>query len=137
MNPEENFLVDTDIIIYWLNNKFPSINAKIKSIDDDKIFISSITVAELFYGAFNSSNTNNNLKVVTGLTQNINILNFDPKTGQEFGRIKAELKKSGKIINDSDLFIAATAITHQMTLVTNNENHFERIKNLPIENWSK
>jgi len=52
MSQVDKFLVDTDIIIYWLNNKYPQINQKIIDVGDDKIFISSITVAELFYGAY-------------------------------------------------------------------------------------
>ncbi len=51
------------------------------------------------------------------------------------GRIKAELKQSGKLINDSDLFIAATAISHDLVLVTNNLRHFERIPFLRLEDW--
>ena len=137
MSREDKFLVDTDITIYWLNNKYPQIDQKIRTVGDDTIFISSITVAELFYGAYNSSNPAKNLKLVNELILDINIINFDPKAGKQFGTMKAELKKIGKIINDSDLFIAATAISNDMILVTNNENHFQRIKNLKIENWSK
>lgn len=137
MSLEDNFLVDTDIIIYWLNNKYPQINQKISVIGDDKIFISSITAAELFYGAYNSSKPEKNLKLINELILDINIVNFDPKAGEQFGNIKVELKKTGKIINDSDLFIAATAISTNMILVTNNEKHFQRIKNLKIENWLK
>lgn len=91
----------------------------------------------MFYGAYNSSNPENNLKLINELILEINVINFDPKAGEQFGNIKTELKKSGKIINDSDLFIAATAISNDMKLVTNNEKHFQRIKNLKIENWSK
>jgi len=137
MSQVDKFLVDTDIIIYWLNNKYPQINQKIIAVGDDKIFISSITVAELFYGAYNSSNPEKNLKLINDLILEINVINFDPKAGEQFGNIKAGLKKTGKIINDSDLFIAATAISNEMILVTNNEKHFKRIKNLKIENWSK
>ena len=137
MSQVDKFLVDTDIIIYWLNNKYPQINQKIIDVGDDKIFISSITVAELFYGAYNSSNPEKNLKLINDLILEINVINFDPKAGEQFGNIKAELKITGKIINDSDLFIAAAAISNEMKLVTNNEKHFQRIKNLKIENWSK
>ncbi|MBL0701937.1 MAG: type II toxin-antitoxin system VapC family toxin [Desulfosarcina sp.] len=137
MSREDKFLVDTDITIYWLNNKYPQIDQKIRTVGDDTIFISSITVAELFYGAYNSSNPAKNLKLVNELILDINIINFDSKAGKQFGTMKAELKKIGKIINDSDLFIAATAISNDMILVTNNEKHFQRIKNLKIENWSK
>ncbi len=137
MSQEDKFLVDTDIIIYWLNNKYPQIDQQISVVGDDKIFLSSITVAELYYGAYNSSKPEKNLKLVNELILDINVINFDPKAGEQFGNIKAGLKKTGKIINDSDLFIAATAISNNMILVTNNEKHFHRMNNLKIENWSK
>ncbi|MCB9503932.1 MAG: PIN domain-containing protein [Deferribacteres bacterium] len=137
MNEETNFLLDTDITIYWLNNTYPKIDQKIKSIGDSRIFFSSISIAELFYGAFHSSQTASNLRLVSEFIKTINIINFDADTGKEFGNIKARLKKSGKIISDSDLFIAATALINELTLVTNNERHFKRIDNLKIENWTK
>jgi len=119
-----------------MKNKYPQIDQRIKSVGDDKIFISSITAAALFYGAYNSFKYQENLKLVNELILNINVINFDSKAGEQFGNIKAELKKTGKMINDSDLFIAA-AISNDMKLVTNNNKHFQRIKKLKIENWSK
>ena len=54
-----------------------------------------------------------------------------------FGKVKADLKKKGEIVSDSDLFIASTTISQNLTLVTNNERHFRRIDGLKIENWTK
>lgn len=65
------------------------------------------------------------------------MINFDENIGKIFGNIKADLKNKGQLINDSDLFIAATAISNNMILVTNNERHFKRIITLKVENWSK
>jgi len=50
-----SYLLDTDIIIYWLNDAIPNIRNKINSIANDEIYISSITVAELYFGAYYSS----------------------------------------------------------------------------------
>ena len=52
-----------------------------------------------------------------------------------FGEMKATLEKAGTIIDDADLFIAACAKVHGLTLVTNNIKHFKRIKGLKLENW--
>jgi tRNA(fMet)-specific endonuclease VapC len=65
----------------------------------------------------------------------VTVLDFDHAAGVLFGRIKAELKQSGKLINDSDLFIAATALSHDLVLVTNNLRHFERVPFLRLEDW--
>lgn len=50
---------------------------------------------------------------------------------------KARLMKSGNLIDDFDLLIGSTAVVHEMTMVTNNETHFERIKGIKIKNWVK
>lgn len=128
----DSFLIDTDIIIYWLKGSHPQLNEK---FGDNNIFISSISVAELYFGAYNSMRMDENLKLVKELTSEINILNFDQNAGEYFGKIKASLKSKGQIIDDSDLFIAATAISNELILVTNNEKHFQRIENLNIQNW--
>jgi len=137
MNNDTFFLIDTDIIIYWLKNKFQSINEKFIEIEDHRIFISSITVAELYYGVYNSSKIEENCKLVKDLVSEINVVDFDSKAGELFGKIKANLKSRGEIINDSDLFIASMGVSNDYTLVTNNESHFGRIEGLKIENWIK
>jgi len=137
MKIDTPYLIDTDIIIYWLKNKFQSINDKFIEIEEHRLFISSITVAELYYGAYNSSKVKENSQLVKELSSEINVVNFDHQAGKHFGKIKAHLKARGEIINDSDLFIASIAISKGYTLVTNNEKHFARIENLKIENWIK
>ncbi len=52
-----------------------------------------------------------------------------------FGEFKANLELTGQSIDDMDLLIASTALTHNLILVTNNEKHFNRINGLEIENW--
>ncbi|MCP5053286.1 MAG: type II toxin-antitoxin system VapC family toxin [bacterium] len=138
----ETNLLDTDTIIYWLKNKFPAINQKIESINSDFIFISSINVAELYFGAYNSSKKEENVFVIDELLKDVNLIDFDEKAGKYFGDIKAGLKKQGKLIMDSDLFIAAiamsnNAMSNNFTLISNNEKHFKRIEKLKIENWTK
>lgn len=130
-----SYLLDTDIIIYWLNNAYPSIQHRIKTIDNENIFISSITVAELYFGAYNSSKIEDNIKLLDEFTAEIKILPLNKNSGKIFGKIKSELKKTGEIINDSDLFIASIALHNNLCLVTNNEKHFNRIPELAIENW--
>jgi tRNA(fMet)-specific endonuclease VapC len=130
-----SYLLDTDIIIYWLNDAIPNIRNKINSIANDEIYISSITVAELYFGAYYSSQVIKNIELLNEFTSELNILNLDTECGKIFGKIKADLKKEGKIINDSDLFIASIAISNKMRLVTNNDKHFKRIEDLKIENW--
>jgi len=129
------YLLDTDIVIYWLTDRFPQIQEQIDRLDRSDIFFSAIGVAELYFGARNSNHPQDNQELVDELVSWVTVLDFDHAAGVLFGRIKAELKQSGKLINDSDLFIAATAISHDLVLVTNNLRHFERIPLLRTENW--
>ena len=129
------YLLDTDIVIYWLTDRFPQIQERIDRLDRSDIFFSAIGVAELYFGARNSNHPQDNQELIDELVSWVTVLDFDHAAGALFGRIKAELKQSGRPINDSDLFIAATAISHDLGLVTNNLRHFERIPFLRIENW--
>jgi tRNA(fMet)-specific endonuclease VapC len=135
MKKSKAFLLDTDIVIYWLRNKYPRIDKKIKKINEKRIFISSITVAELYFGAYNSTRKDENKLLIDELLEKINIIYFDENAADCFGEIKSLSKTQGKIIGDSDLFIAASAISNNLVLVTNNERHFDRIENLKVENW--
>lgn len=135
MKKRKAYLLDTDIVIYWLKNKYPEINKKIKKIDEERIFISSITIAELYFGAYNSAKQEENKQLIDELLEKINVIHFDESAAECFGEIKSLLKSQGKIICDSDLFIAAVAISNGLILVTNNKRHFERIDRLGITNW--
>ena len=137
MKKRQAYLLDTDHVIYWLKDKYPKINKKIKKIEDERIFISSITVAELYFGAYNSTKKEENKQLIDELLGKINVVHFDESAAECFGEIKSLLKNQGKIICDSDLFIAASAISNSLELVTNNEKHFERIEKLKIKNWTR
>ena len=55
---------------------------------------------------------------------------------ETFGQMKALLESDGQRIDDMDLLIASTALTHNLVLVTKNEKHFRRVPGLEIENWT-
>jgi tRNA(fMet)-specific endonuclease VapC len=131
------YLVDTDILIYRLTQKYPQVQQKMGLVAPADLFISAITVAELYFGAYNSTYVQKNLALLEEMLPQLNILPFNSQTGRIFGQIKADLKQRGEIVNDSDLFIGATALSHNLTLVTNNEKHFQRINKLNIENWTQ
>ena len=50
---------------------------------------------------------------------------------------KARLRKTGTPVDDFDLLIAVTSVTHNLTMVTNNTGHFKRIKGIALEDWTK
>ena len=128
-----NFLLDTNICIYYFKGEF-GLKEKVERIGYEQFYISEITLAELVYGAEKSQKPTKNMKVVEFFLDKIQILPiFDAI--KIYAKEKARLKTKGKIISDLDLFIGATAIVNDMTLVTRNVREFKRMKNIKIENW--
>ncbi|NJO00469.1 MAG: type II toxin-antitoxin system VapC family toxin [Bacteroidia bacterium] len=127
------YLLDTNICIHYFKGQY-NLQQKIQDIGFQNFFISEITLAELIYGAEKSQNIAKNLNVVETFAERITIIPiFDAI--KIYGKEKARLKTKGTIISDLDLFIGATAIINNMTLVTRNVREFERMENIKIENW--
>lgn len=129
------YLLDTNICIYFLKGRYGLVEI-IGNIGFEHLFISEITVAELKYGVEKSGNPEKNRPVINELIDRFKIL---PIYGalDVYAKEKARLKKEGNIVDDLDLLIGATAIEHNMVLVTNNEKHFDRLQNIKVENWTK
>jgi tRNA(fMet)-specific endonuclease VapC len=130
------YLIDTDIIIYSLKNDE---HVKQSFIDNQNIpkSISVITYGELIYGAKKSKHIEKNLAVTYRIAELFPVINIDRSIMDVFGEIKSNLERKGNIIEDMDILIAATALSYNLILVTNNVKHFEKIKDLNIENWKE
>jgi tRNA(fMet)-specific endonuclease VapC len=128
------YLLDTDTCIYFLNREKSIVN-KMNVIPVNDMAISIITIAELQFGAFNSHKIAENMERIKYLRSIINTINLNTKITEEYAEIKSNLRKSGAPIDDFDILIGATAIVNNLMLVTNNVQHFSRIKNITIENW--
>jgi tRNA(fMet)-specific endonuclease VapC len=83
----------------------------------------------------NSKRVEENLKRITVFKKYLTICSDSEKSAEVFGRFKSVLKSKGNIIEDFDILIASIAFTNNYILVTNNPKHFQRIKELQIENW--
>ena len=129
------YLLDTNICIFLKNKKSPNVLQKIKENKHLGIYISSITVAELQFGVYNSKYIERNrISLIKFLTP-FSVLNFDDRDAEEFGKIRTSLKNEGKIIGAYDMLIAAQALAKNLILVTDNTKEFCRIKTLTIEDW--
>jgi len=131
------FLFDTDTITNIVKPR-PSSNLlkQLANISIDQQYISSITISEIVYGAEKSHRPEyhlNNLETV--LLPAVNIVGFDTKAAYVCGRVRAELEKRGTPLDLADLEIASIAIANDLTLVTGNVRHFERVPLLKFENW--
>jgi len=130
-----NFLFDTNICIYLLNKKYEKIIDRIELEGIENIAISSLTIAELEFGIEKSSQKERNRMALMGFLLPFKIISFNQNDAYEYGIIRNDLQKKGKIIGNMDLLIGSQAISRDLILVTNNEKEFERIENIRIENW--
>jgi tRNA(fMet)-specific endonuclease VapC len=130
------YLLDTNICIFLIKKKNPSLIEKLKKYYKKGIFISSLTLAELEYGVENSDHKEKNRLSLIEFLIIFEILNFEQKDTQSYGMIKSDLRKSGKMIGAIDALLAAQAISRNFIFITNNTKEFERIKNLRIEDWT-
>lgn len=130
------YLLDTDTIIYSLKGIDPVVEQFRLHADAPKA-LSVISYGELIYGAQKSMQVNNNLAKVNRLREIFPIIDVSPAIMDCFGLIKAQLSKQGLTVDDFDLLIGATALTHGYTLVTNNEKHFSKIPDLDFVNWNR
>jgi tRNA(fMet)-specific endonuclease VapC len=129
------FLLDTDTCVFWLRG-LAAVRDRLLAVGPEVVAISVITLAELRYGAECSAQPAGNHQAIDDFISSLSILGIGPEIARTFGEVKAQLRQEGKLIEDLDLVIAATARTLDLTLVTNNQDHFSRIPGLRLENWT-
>ena len=130
-------MLDTDICIYTIKRKPPSVLRHFEALQPGMVFMSVITFAELVNGAKKSHYVEANMHRLQALSEMIDVIPFDRNAAIAYGDIRSDLEKRGLTIGGNDLFIAAHAISLNLTLVTNNEREFSRVNGLRIDNWVK
>ncbi|WP_315327468.1 PIN domain-containing protein [Treponema socranskii] len=130
------YLIDTDIIIFALRGD-KTVLAKFEENKNIPISISMITYAELVFGAKRSQNERTNMLKVNRIREIYPVEELNIGIMELFADIKANMYSKAMRIEDLDLFIAATAIYNDLTLVTTNTKHFKNISLLKLENWKR
>ena len=128
------YVLDTDTCIYWLKG-IAEIRRQAESRMDARLATTIVSVAELRFGAYYSQRVEANLQSIRNLLRGIQVLTLNDLSADTFGRLKAELRRTGQLLDDFDLLIAAMTISYEGVLVTNNVRHFGRVSGLRIENW--
>ena len=129
------FLIDTNICIYIINDHPPEVIQKFREIGVGNIGISSITVSELQYGACKSKQIKKSLKRLDEFLSPFEVLAYDENASNYYGKFRSNLEKQGNVIGPLDMLIAAHALSENLTLITNNEKEFNRVKALKVDNW--
>ena len=126
-------VIDTDILIDLLRNKTYAIR-KIKELEkNEELATTDINAFEIYFGAYNSRDRERNIISAKGLLRNLTIFHTEEDSMETAGRIFAERRARGKMIEIRDLLIAAITLQNGCRLLTNNRGHFEGIEGLSLE----
>jgi tRNA(fMet)-specific endonuclease VapC len=131
------YMLDTNICIYIIKRKPHDVIERFTRAEIAQIGISAITLSELLYGVFKSSNPEQNEMALMQFIAPLEILPYGDEASRYYGELRAHLEKQGTPIGSLDMLIAAQALSIPCTLVTNNEKEFIRVPNLKIDNWAK
>lgn len=129
------YLIDTDILIFFLKGNEKVVRGFRERASVPKA-LSVVSYGELYYGAMRSARREENLARIRRLCELIPVLDASWSVMETYGSLKASLHEKGNPMDDFDLIIASTALTHGLRLITNNLRHYARIPGLEVENWS-
>ena len=124
-------LLDTNIVIAIFANDASVINSLART---NEVFVPSIALGELYYGAHKSSRVEANIERINEFAASSSIITCDTVTSQQYGMIKNVLRVKGRPIPENDIWIAAIAKQYQLTLISR-DNHFKVIDGLSITAW--
>ena len=128
------YMLDTDTCSYIIKQNPASIVRAFWEHKNDEICISSVTYAELTYGALRTGSSKTSA-AIRRFAASVGIVDFDDAAAEEYAQIRCFLEANGSPIATADLMIASCARSKKAILVTNNIKHFEKVPGLEIENW--
>jgi tRNA(fMet)-specific endonuclease VapC len=128
------FMLDTNICIYAIKHRPAEVADALRAHEQAGLGVSSITVAELEYGAAKSGSARN-MRALQQFLEPLEIADFDRAASQRYGRLRAQLEAAGTPIGPLDTQIASHALALGVTLVTNNTREFQRVPGLVLANW--
>jgi tRNA(fMet)-specific endonuclease VapC len=130
------FLLDTNICVFLIRKKLTRLLQIMRQQGIGEIGISTVTLAELRFGADKSAAPIKNHATLNSFLVPLEIATFDEFAAAEYGRVRSELESAGTPIGALDTLIAAHARQLNLTLVTNNVREFARVGRLVVEDWS-
>lgn len=128
----KGYLIDTDWIADFLKGRSYAVRALSPLIQDGMMVVSIITYAELYEGIAGSGQRETRLGDLSELMGAVVLLGIDRETAEVFANERYRLRKQGRLLDNFDLLIAATALRNELPLVTNNVAHYQRVQNLRV-----
>ena len=130
------YMLDTDICSYVMKRSQDALLRRLQKVPVSDVCISVVTKSELLYGVEVSPRRQQDEAALNAFLNYVEVLDFPDNASARYAQIRAQLKKSGKMIGANDLFIAAHARSLGLTLVTHNTQEFRRVHRLAIEDWT-
>jgi tRNA(fMet)-specific endonuclease VapC len=131
MSMSGRFLLDTNIVIALFADEA---TVKDNLAQASEVFIPSVVIGELCYGARRSGRIEVNLARVDELVASSTILVCDADTARHYGEVKNKLRLKGRPLPENDVWIAALALQHDLILITR-DAHFQEVENLQTVGW--
>jgi tRNA(fMet)-specific endonuclease VapC len=126
-------MLDTDTVSFALRGQ-GRVGAKLLEQSPSDLCMSSLTLAELRFGA-EAKRSRKLHRLIDTFAESVPAAPFDAFAAGRFGLVAAALARAGTPIGIVDTLIAAQAVARELTLVSNNTEHFERVAGLKLENW--
>ena len=127
----KNYLLDTNILVAFFNGD-TAVTQKVNELT--AVQLSPVVIGELYYGAFKSAKRQQNLQRIRSFLSLCHVLPSDEETSYWYGHIRDGLRQKGRPIPENDIWIAATAQQHRLTLVSRDQ-HFHQVEGLVVEVW--
>jgi tRNA(fMet)-specific endonuclease VapC len=129
-------LLDTNVCIHIIRRRPQAVLRRFEDYGIGEVGVSSVTVAELRFGAEKSSRPEQNLEALGRFLLPLEALSFGEEAAAAYGRVRTALEKVGTPIGPLDTLIAAHAVSVGVRLVTNSTREFRRVPDLEVEDWT-
>jgi predicted nucleic acid-binding protein len=125
------YLIDSDVVVHWLRGSQSAVSL-LTNLEPEGIAISLVTYGEIYEGLYFGRDQRRGVQGFHRFLQSADVLPLNRRIMRRFALIRGTLRQQGMLINDPDLLIAVTAIYHDLTLVTGNVRHFQRVPDLKL-----
>jgi len=129
------YMLDTNICSYILKSRPLSVKAHFERVGSRALCISTVVLAELYYGAARHPQGHSIRKEIDDFVSRLAVIPWDESAADHYGHIRVAVEKDGTPIGAMDMMIAAHARSLGATLVSNNIRHFDKVPGLLIVNW--
>jgi tRNA(fMet)-specific endonuclease VapC len=129
------YMLDTNTCIAIIKKAPRQLRERLKKISIDDVWVSSIVIAELWFGIEQSQKRKDNETALRDFLKYVTVVDWPDQAAPHYGKIRTYLKRKGTPIGAMELLIAAHALSMKAVLVTHNVREFERVPQLKVEDW--